>query len=74
MNDKIKKFFNMPFLEYYSELVIVTVFSLVAANLWFNAVKKTRDECLPLSYKFDFLLAVIVTLLAIITLKYTFSK
>ena len=60
-------------LDFYAELVFITVFSLVAANLWTGLVIKTREACLGSSLMYDLVLTVIFTAFAIYALYYAFA-
>lgn len=60
-------------LGFYTELVFITVFSLVAANLWTGLVYKVRDKYLGKSLTNDFFLTVIFTAFAVYGLYYAFA-
>jgi len=61
-------------LKFYSELVLVTVLSLVAANTWIRLLTKSLDRYFPGSLIVDFLVAVIATIFAIYILNMVFKK
>lgn len=62
---------NMMF---YSEVVLVTVLSLVAANAWIRWMSDSLNYYYPKSIKVDFIVAVITTCVAVWILHAMFAK
>jgi hypothetical protein len=60
-------------LRFYSELVIVTVLSLVAANAWVRLLTQTLNRYYPGSLIVDLLVAIIITAVAVFVLHTFFS-
>lgn len=60
-------------LQFYTELVVVTVLSLVAANSWIRLVTEGLNRFYPGSLKVDFFVAVITTLIAVMVLNAIFA-
>lgn len=61
-------------LQFYSELVLVTVLSLIAANAWVRWITQTLNYFFPGSLRVDFITAVITTILAVWILHMVFSE
>lgn len=60
-------------LQFYSELVIVTVLSLVAANSWIRWITQTLNHFYPGSLRVDFFVALLTTILAVVILNSIFA-
>ena len=61
-------------ISFYSELVIVTVLSLVAANIWIRWLTTGLNRYFPGSLMVDFIVAIIMTIVAIVALHIAFSN
>jgi hypothetical protein len=57
----------------YSEVVVITIVSLVAANAWIRWLSATLNEFYPGSLKADFFVSVIITIAAIFLLNVFFG-
>jgi hypothetical protein len=57
----------------YSEVVAITVLSLVAANAWIRWLSASLNKLYPGSLKVDFLVAVGTTIVAIVLLNLFFG-
>jgi heme/copper-type cytochrome/quinol oxidase subunit 2 len=60
-------------LTYYSEIVLVTVLSLVAANGWTKILSTLMDRHCKESLLSEIIIAVIVTFVAVLVLWFVFS-
>lgn len=60
--------------KFYSELVLVTVLSLVAANAWVRWMNQSLNYFYPKSLRVDFIVAVVMTCVAVWVLHVTFSE
>ena len=61
-------------ISFYSELVIVTVLSLVAANVWIRWLTTGLNRYFPGSLTVDFIVGIIMTIIAIVALHVAFSS
>lgn len=61
-------------INFYSELVIATVLSIVAANAWTILLSTSLNKFFPGSLTVDLLTAVIITIVAVTVLFFVFSK
>jgi quinol-cytochrome oxidoreductase complex cytochrome b subunit len=59
---------------FYTELVITTIFSLVAASLWIELIKQSISCYFPSSHLALGICAIILTLFAIFGLHWAFSE
>ena len=59
--------------QFYAELVLVTILSLVAANAWVRWMIQSLDRFFPGSLKVDFIVAVVMTIVAVWVLHMIFS-
>jgi hypothetical protein len=57
----------------YSEMVAVTVLSLVAANAWIRWLSAALNKLYPGSLKVDFLVAVMTSIVAVVLLNLFFG-
>jgi len=60
--------------KFYTELVLVTVLSLVAANAWIRVLKQILNHYYPNSITVDVITAIVMTGIAIGILHMIFSK
>ena len=60
--------------KFYTELVLVTVLSLISATLWVRWITHSLNKYYPDSPTVDFITSVIVTLIAIFVLNWAFGK
>jgi len=56
--------------QFYAELVLVTVLSLVAANAWVRWMSQSLNRFFPASLKVDFIVAVVMTIVAVLGATY----
>jgi len=61
-------------LQFYTELVLVTVLSLVAAKAWYHWFIRFLNSYIGKSVHVDFLAAIILTVIAIFGLHILFAK
>lgn len=61
-------------IKFYSELVLVTVLSLIAANAWVRLLMGSLQRFFPNSLTADFFAAVVMTFVAVVVLHLIFSK
>lgn len=59
--------------QFYAELVLVTVLSLVAANAWVRWISQSLNYFFPGSLKVDFIVAIVMTAVAVWVLHLIFS-
>nr|QBK86530.1 MAG: hypothetical protein LCMAC102_03250 [Marseillevirus LCMAC102] len=64
---------NKRNLHFYTELVLVTVLSLIAANSWVRFLSQTLDYYFPRSLVVDLIVSIIMTIVAIYVLHLVFS-
>ena len=61
-------------INFYSELVIATVLSIVAANAWTMTLKSVLNAYFPGNVTVDLITAIIITFIAVIILFFVFSN
>ena len=61
-------------IKFYSEVVLVTVLSLVAANAWVRWMSQSLNYDYPKSLKVDFIVAVVTTCVAVWILHAVFAE
>lgn len=61
-------------LRFYTELVIVTVLSLVAANAWIYIMRKFLDRYSENNFVIETIVAIVLTLVAVGVLHYFFKS
>jgi hypothetical protein len=59
--------------QFYSELVLVTVLSIFAANMWVRWMTQILNDFFPDHLGVDLIVAIVSTLVAIVILYYMFS-
>lgn len=59
---------------FYAELITVTVVGLVTANVWIRLMNRSLKKYFPDSIKAELLVAVVITVLAILFLAVVFSR
>jgi membrane protein implicated in regulation of membrane protease activity len=59
--------------QFYSELVLVTVLSIFAANMWVRWMSQTLTQYFPGNLHVDLVVAIVSTAVAILILYYMFS-
>lgn len=60
--------------SFYSELVLVTVLSIVSAGAWTNFIEIFLNKYYPSDIKISLIIALLISLVTIIILKFFFSQ